>query len=70
MHNFSVIQILKTLSPEEIKEFDKLVRSPYFGGSNFIVKFWQHLKKAYPEFSEKAINKEKIFKKTLPRQAV
>jgi hypothetical protein len=66
MHNFSIIQVLRTFSPEEIKEFDKLVRSPYFGGSNFVLKFWQELKKAYPEFTERAVNKERIFKKLYP----
>lgn len=69
MKSFSVIEILGTFTPEEIKDFDRFVKVPYFGGSEFVAKFWKEIKKAYPEFSEKLINKERIFKKLYPGKA-
>lgn len=66
MKKFAVIQILTSFSEEEIKDFDKVVRSPYFGGSNYIIKFWNEIKKAYPDFDEKKIARERIFKKLYP----
>lgn len=66
MKNFSVIQILRSFTPDEIKEFDKVVRSPFFGGSDYIVKFWNEIKRAYPGFDEKRLTRERIFKKLYP----
>src|SRR5690606_29289538 len=69
MKNFSIIEILRTFTPAEIKDFDRFVKIPYFGGSEFIVKFWKEIKKAYPGFEEKTINKERVFKKLYPGKA-
>ena len=69
MKSYSIIQILRTFTPEEVKSFTKFLRSPYFGGTNFILKFWEVLKKGYPDFEEKHIKKETVFSK-LSRKAV
>ena len=69
MKSFSVIEILGTFTPAEIKDFDRFVKVPYFGGSEFVAKFWKEIKKAYPEFNEKMINKEWVFKKLYPGKA-
>lgn len=66
MKNFSIIKVLKTFSPNEIKDFDKFVRSPYFGGSEYLTKFWQEIKKYYPVFEEDKISRERIFKRLYP----
>lgn len=66
MKNFAAIDVIKSFSPEEVKKFDKFVRSPYFGSSDYIVNFWRELKKFYPDFSKEKFSKEKIFKKTYP----
>ncbi|HRE41241.1 MAG TPA: hypothetical protein PLG90_07890 [Ignavibacteria bacterium] len=64
--NSAVIQVLKTFSSAEIKEFDKFVRSPFFGGSEYIYTFWNIIKKHHPGFEGKNFNKEIIFKKLYP----
>lgn len=69
MKNFSIIKILKTLSTVEIKDFDKFVRSPYFGGSEYLNKFWQEIKKYYPDFDDDKISRERIFKRLYPGKA-
>lgn len=66
MKNFSIIKVLKTFSAGEVKEFDKFVRSPYFGGSEYLTKFWQEIKKYYPGFDEDKISRERIFKRLYP----
>lgn len=69
MKSFSVIEILKTFTTAEVKDFDKFVKRPYFGGSEYVAQFWKVIKKAYPEFDERAINKERVFKKLYPGKA-
>lgn len=66
MYKFSVIQILKTFSKDEFKEFGKVVKSPFFGGSNYLNNFWRELKKYYPEFKESKIDRRKIFSAVYP----
>lgn len=64
--NSAVIQVIKTFSSAEVKEFDKFVRSPFFGGSEYIYSFWKIIKKYYPDFESKSFSKEIIFKKLYP----
>ncbi len=66
MKNFAAVDIIKTFSPREIKNFDKFVRSPYFGGTPYIINFWKELKKYYPDFPVEKFSKEKLFKKVYP----
>lgn len=66
MKNFAAIDIIKSFSPDEVKRFDKFIRSPYFGGSSYIANFWKELKKYYPDFHKEKFNKEKLYKKIYP----
>jgi hypothetical protein len=66
MNKFTIIQILKTFSQTELKEFEKFLKSPYFGGSNYLISYFNAIKKYYPEFRSSFIKKEKIFKKLYP----
>jgi len=66
MYKFAVIQILSSFSKQEIKEFDKVVRSPFFGGSAYIYKFWRELKKHYPEFKEEKIERRRLYSNIYP----
>ncbi len=61
MTNSKVIQVLKTFSKQEIKEFDKFISSPYFGCRKFVAGFFKILKKYHPEFRPEDINKERLF---------
>jgi len=69
MESFSVIQILKTFTKEEVKEFDKFTGNSYFGGSEYIAKFWRAIRPFYPEFKRDDIQKEKLFKELYPGKA-
>lgn len=66
MENTSVISILKTLSKEEIKEFDKFIISPYFNNQPSLTRFYEELKKFHPAFDEKKIDRKNIFHALYP----
>ncbi len=71
MENSNLILLLKTFSKNEMKEFDKFLRSPYFTeGKNIRHKILQNyfleLKEFYPEFTAKQFNKESIYIKLYP----
>lgn len=66
MQKYQIIKILKTFTAEEMKEFYKFIRSPYFGGTNFVISYFNVLKKYHPDFDESIIDKEKVFGKLYP----
>ncbi len=66
MNNFAFIKIIRTFSKQEIKEFGKMTKSPYFGGGKYVYNFWRELKKYSPELGEKQIEKRKIFSAVYP----
>lgn len=63
MNRSKLIPILKSLSKNETKEFDKFLNSPFFGCKNFVLNFYRALIKFYPAFNEKDIAKNKLFRK-------
>jgi len=61
MNRSKLIPVLKSLSKEETKEFDKFLSSPFFGCKQFVLNFYRTLIKHYPDFNEKNISGEKLF---------
>lgn len=61
MENTTVISVLRSLSPKEIKEFDKFIISPFFNNQPSLTNFYEELKKYYPEFHVSKINRKQIF---------
>lgn len=66
MINTSVILILRSLSPSEIKEFDKFIISPFFNNQPSLTRFYKALKKHYPGFDEKKIDRKEVFRSLYP----
>jgi hypothetical protein len=66
MYNFSAIKILKTFTADEVKEFDKFIKSPFFGGTKYIADFFKIIKKHHPGFDSKSLEKTKVFAKLYP----
>lgn len=62
MKDSRLIEILRTFSKEEMKEFGKFINSPYFGCRKFIINFFGILKKYYPEFKDEDIERRKLFR--------
>lgn len=66
MYKSQLIEILKTLTPKEIREFGEFVRSPFFNKNEGVIKLFEHIKTFHPEFPEEKIVKEKVYSKVFP----
>lgn len=67
MRKSGLIELLRTFSPKEIKEFDEFIRSPFFNKSESVIKLYEYLRKYYPEFPEDKIKKQYVYRKTFAR---
>ncbi len=63
MQKSSLISILKQMSPEEIREAGYLVHSPFFNRNQSVVRLFDYLKKQYPDFEAKLVEKKVVYKK-------
>jgi hypothetical protein len=63
MERSNLISTLKSLSPEESREFGYFVRSPFFNRSQGVVKLYEYLRKQYPEFEKEKIERKYVYKK-------
>lgn len=68
MRENKLIQQLKLLSQEEFKQFYPFLRSAYFTQSKDVVKLFEWLRKFYPNFNAKQLNKGTLFQKLFPKQ--
>ena len=53
LRNSNPVEILKTFSKDEVKEFDKFVHSPFFNCRNDVTRLFRELKRFYPTFDGK-----------------
>ncbi len=63
-----LILLLKSFSKQEFREFSKFVASPFFNQKEDVIKMYEILKKAAPDFPEKKIKREVVMKKINPKQ--
>lgn len=68
MKKSKLIVLLSALSEEELKQFYKFVRSPYFTNSEDVIRLFLQLRKYYPEFETKKVQKEFVFNKLFPEE--
>ena len=68
MQDSKLIGLLKTFEKEDWRWFRKFLLSPYFNSREELVPFFDYLRNQSPDFKEKAIKKEKVFKKIFPKQ--
>lgn len=61
-----VIEILKTFSAEEIKEFRSYLHSPFHNSNKKVIKLYDLIRKFHPEFNSKNIQKEYLFSRLYP----
>ncbi len=54
------IQVLKTLSEEELKQFSDFLRSPFHNKNRSLIKLFDVLKKYHPEYE---VENEKVYSK-------
>ncbi len=63
MKNSQLIELLRSFSTEEIKEFGKFIDSPFSGCRKFVTRFYKILARYHPDFKEEDIRKETLFRK-------
>ncbi len=66
MHNTKLIQLLKSLSPAEFREFRDFVMSPVFNKNKKVISLFNTLKKFYPDFKNDSLKDVTIFGNTFP----
>ena len=69
MYTHSLFDILKTFSNKEIMRFGKFLKSPYFNNRTMLLKLFGILKTSYPEFDNKSLTKENIYKRLYGKTA-
>jgi len=62
----SLLELLKTLSAEELKSFSSFVTSPFHNKKSSVTKFWNEIKKFAPDFDSPLLEKETLYRKLLP----
>lgn len=66
MHNNITIEFLKTLNKEELKRFEVFLKSPFFNSNKVVIILFDFIKKFAPDYSDKSLHREKLFKKIYP----
>lgn len=66
MQKTKLITLLNTFSKQEMKDFEKLISSPYFSKGRNLKPLFNVLKKYYPKFENRNLDQEKIFQKLNP----
>lgn len=58
--------LLSCLERQEIRDFNKFLRSPYFNKNEVLVQLFERLRPHYPDFPPEKVNKERLSKQILP----
>jgi hypothetical protein len=66
LNNLKLINILRTFSKSEMKEFEKFISSPFFNKGRNCIPFFNQLKKFYPKFDNDKMTPEYIYSKLYP----
>lgn len=61
MISATLLGILSKFTPKEFKEFGEFVKSPFFNKNIHVKHLYDYLKKFYPEFKDKKLDKEVVF---------
>ena len=66
MTKSNLMEILKTFSGKELKEFSSYLNSPFFNKNESILKLYEYVRRYYPAFDDKKLEKEFIYSKIFP----
>ena len=62
MISATLLGMLSKFSQKEFKEFGEFVKSSFFNKNIHVKRLYEYLKKYYPEFNDKKLDKEVVFK--------
>lgn len=66
MHRSKVLNLLKTFSKDEFKEFGLFIDSPVYNREKVLINLYKCVREYYPDFSHENLDKKKVFKKIFP----
>ncbi|MEO8210709.1 MAG: hypothetical protein ABI840_09105 [bacterium] len=66
MYNNNLIELLKTFSIKEVKEFREFLNSAYFNKRRAVNKLYEIIIKFHPDFESKSFTKQKVFERLFP----
>jgi len=66
MQNSKLVELLKTFSNKELREFNEFVQSPFFNKNEDLVRFYEHLRSLAPAFAPARIEREAVFTALYP----
>lgn len=66
MNRSLLIELLSKFNLKEIREFGEFVHSPFFNKNEGVTKLYDYLRRQYPDFDEKCIEKKYIYSKIFP----
>lgn len=69
MRNTFLIETLKWLKPDEILELELFIDAKFHNGSNLrmdVIRLFDYLKDAYPDFDEVVITKKRVYENVFP----
>ena len=69
MNNSKLLQLIKALSPTELRRFNKFVRSPYHNEHTKTTLLWQYIYKTAPRFLHTRLTRERIFTHIYPQKS-
>lgn len=69
MKDVQLINLLKSLSEEELEEFGSFLDSPFYNSSKTIKQLFVILKKFYPFFTSPDYDKKRVFEELFPEKA-
>ncbi len=67
MEDSKLIELLKTFSTKELREFNEFVVSPFFNKNAELVRFYEHLRSLAPAFAASKVTREAIFLALYPK---
>lgn len=68
MYSTKFTRILKELSPDDIKSFEKWLVSPWCNSNKSLVRLLQKLKKYAPNFDQPNLTKERLYRQVFPKK--
>ncbi len=68
MKNSKLIKVLTVLTPTEFRQFYRYLRSPFFTQSEDALLLYDYIRKHYPTFQAKSLERQFVFTKLFPNQ--
>lgn len=67
MKKSKLISVLRVLESDDLRQIQKLLKSPFFTSNKNLLKLFQTIRRYHPDYSSAALEKEKLYAKVFPK---